>query len=607
MVEPRRKKRGNRRRQRLIWACLGTLLGTAVLAAGGIWWERRQNTDLADPQAGVTRKFDHEIPDHAPTLTFTDIGPTLGITGQHGAGPRGRLLPEDTGSGIVLADFDSDGDWDLFLPNFATDGSDDGANFYYRNDGDQWTESAVAAGLDDPHGFAMGATVADFDADGDPDLYVTQFGPNRLFRNRGDGTFEEVGAEFGVNDDSWSVGSAWGDFDRDGLLDLYVVNYLEFEPEGAAAFASEDPASEDPEWQAVPFTLNPNAFDPVPNRLYRQRSDRSFEELALSAGVSDRGGRGLGVTAVDLDRDGWLDLYVTNDVSPNALFRNLGLADGGLADGGLADGPIFEDWSARTGTADPRGSMGIAVADLDLPLPDSEGRQDGLPDLFISHWIAQENALYLAVAEPRLEYRDRVRDWRLGEISTDRVGWGCGFLDIDLDGRLDLAVANGSTLEEGDPKTLIAQAPFLLWNDGQRFYDLAPGAGPALAGSHVARGLAVGDLDRDGDPDLALSINRGRPLILRNDQDTGHHGLTLELAGDPARYHGARVEVSANGRRQIRWWGADASFASQHAPELIFGLGTDDGPVTVEIFWIGAEPSRHGPLEVDRRHRILSP
>ena len=586
------KRRGNRRLRRLAWACSGTVLGTALLATGGTWLERRSNTDLADPQQGVTRNFDHEIPDHAPALPFTEIGTDSGIQGRHGAGPRGRFLPEDTGSGIALADFDGDGDLDLFVPNFATDGSPAGANLYYRNDDGHFVESARAAGLDDIQGFAMGASVADFDADGDPDLYVTQYGANRLFRNRGDGTFDEVGAELGVDDDSWSVGAAWGDFDRDGRLDLYVVNYLDFQPEGAAAFAEDDP-----DWQTVPFTLNPNAFDPVPNRLYHQLEDGRFEELALGAGASDPGGRGLGATAVDLDGDGWLDLYVTNDVSPNALLHNLG----------VPDTPVFEDWSARTGTADPRGSMGIAVADIDLPVPGSKGRQDGLPDLFISHWVAQENALYLAVAEPRLEYRDRIRDWRMGEISTDRVGWGCGFLDVDLDGRLDLAVANGSTLEEGNPQTLIAQRPFLLWNDGERFHDLAPAAGEALASAYVARGLAIGDLDRDGDPDLALSINRGRPLVLRNDQALGFHWLRVELAGNPAHYHGARVEVLVEGRRQIRWWAAGASFASQHAPELIFGLGASEAPAIVEIFWIGAEPTTHGPLDADQGHRIFSP
>lgn len=601
MAEKRR--RGNRRLRRLAWATVGTAVGVVALTGAAGWLERRQDTDLADPEAGVTRNFEHEIPADAPPLPFVDVAEELGVVGRHGDGPRRRLLPDDTGSGIAWADFDGDGDLDLFVPNFAVGDPDteverhteprrEGANFFYRNDGDRFVERAREAGLADPEGFAMGASVADFDADGDLDLYVTQYGANRLFRNRGDGTFDEIAQKLGVDGDVWSVGAAWGDFDRDGRLDLYVVNYLDFDPRGSDPFVNSDP-----EWQAVPFTLNPNAFDPVSNSLYHQTADGRFEEIALASGTSDPGGRGLGATAVDLDGDGWLDLYVANDVSPNALLHNLG----------VSEAPLFEDWSARTGTADPRGSMGIAVADLDLPVPGSTAGRDGLPDLFISHWIAQENALYRAVAEPRLEYRDRIRDWRLGEISTDRVGWGCGFFDVDLDGRLDLAVANGSTLEEGDPRELIAQRSFLLWNDGRRFHDLAPAAGLALAEAHVARGLAVGDFDGDGDGDLAISVNRGRPLILRNDQTRGHHWLKIRLGGDPARYHGAKVEVTSGNGRQTLWWGADASFASQHAPELIFGLGTETDPVSVEVSWIGAEPSRHGPLEVDREHRIDSP
>ena len=599
-------RRGNQRIRRLVTVIAATLAGAALLAAAGVWMDRRSDTDLADPSAGVTARFDHVLPTEAPKVEFVDVAADWGVAAVHGPGPRRRLLPEDTGSGACLADFDGDGDLDLFLPNFGV-GREGGANLYYRNEGGHFTEAAAEAGVDDPQGFAMGATAVDFDADGDLDLYVTQSGPNRLFRNRGDGRFEEVAERLGVAGDAWSVGAAWGDFDRDGRLDLYVANYVRFDvvvpdaPEGGGAAT----AASDPHWQGVPYTLNPNAFDPVPNHLYRQLADGTFEEIAVLAGASDPAGRSLSVTTVDLDGDGWLDLYVANDVSPNVLLHNAG----------DAAGLLFEDWSARTGTADPRGSMGISVADLGAPAEDGGLLPpDGLPDLFVSHWVAQENALYQATRTASagsswLEYRDRVRPLRLAEISTDRVGWGTALIDFDLDGRLDIVVANGSTLEEADDERggprLIAQRSFLFWNDGARFHDLASAAGVAFGQKHVARGLAVGDLDRDGDPDLVMTVNRGQPLILRNDQQLGHHWLLIELGGPPARRHGARVElVAADGKRQIRWWGADVSFASQHAPELLFGLGDADGPVDVTVYWVGAPPSRHPGLRVDGRLRL---
>jgi len=577
-----RPKRGNRRTRKL-WIAVGATLGGLLgLSALGYWIDQRRETDLQDPTAGVTATSLEAVPStDAPRPHFHDEAVERGLEMRHGPGPRGRTLPEDTGSGLAWLDYDGDGDDDLYVVNYpgplGTAANSAGRNHLFRNDSGQFTELGEAAGVDDAGGFGMGASAADYDGDGWVDLYVTNRGPNRLFHNLGDGTFEDVAAELGVDDELWSVAAAWGDVDRDGRLDLYVTNYVEFIP----ALAGEVGGG-DPEWQGVPFTLNPNAFDPLPNRLYHQTSDGAFEEVALELGVSNPGGRSLAATFVDLDGDGWLDLYVANDVSPNALFHNLAGELGGEA--------VFEDWSAMTGTADPRGSMGISVADL----PETGAEPDGLPDLFITHWVAQENALYRAVSTTahRLEYRDKVRELRLAEISTDKVGWGSAFLDFDLDGRLDLVVANGSTLEmEGDAhpdagRKLQAQSLNLFWNSGERFYDLAPMAGEVFERDHVARGLATADFDLDGDPDLAISINRGRPLLLRNGLDPALEEGTGWLAVRPnaagARAFGAQVEVVA-GHRQIRWFGADVSFASAHAPELLFGLGPRERVSVVAI------------------------
>ncbi|MDX1631326.1 MAG: VCBS repeat-containing protein, partial [Thermoanaerobaculia bacterium] len=360
--------------------------GLLLLTLLGVWLERRRDTDLQDPEAGVTAEFRDPGATSAPDLSFRDVSGELGLRMRHGPGPRTRTLPEDTGSGLAWRDYDGDGDPDLYVVNFSgplgVEPEPSGSNRLYRNDGDRFVDVTDLAGVGDLEGFGMGARFADFDGDGDEDLYVTNYGPNRLFRSLGDGTFRDDAPELGVDDPRWSIAGAWGDLNRDGLLDLYVTNYVEYDARSGDLVSS----SGDPNWQGVPFTLNPNSFDPQPNALFLQEADGGFRDAALEAGASNPEGRSLAATIVDVDGDGWLDLYVANDVSANVLLKNQG-ADFGAA--------LFEDIGPGTGTADPRGSMGISVADL---ARDGEA-PDGLPDLFVSHWVAQENALYQAVSQ----------------------------------------------------------------------------------------------------------------------------------------------------------------------------------------------------------------
>ncbi len=545
-----------KRQRQLTRAVTATVVGIVAVAALASWRALREDTDLADPTAGVTAEFQHAArsSEGPGDLVLRDVAREVGVSFRHGPGDRSRKLTEDTGSGLCWGDYDDDGDDDLYLVNFGVRaGGAAGANRLFRNDltstGSRFVNVTDQAGVGDQGGFGMGASFADFDDDGDLDLYVTNFGPNRLFANRGDGTFEEVAQALGVAGAEWSVAAVWGDLDRDGRLDLYVTNYVDYDAAAAEIVA-------DDAWQGVPFTLNPNSFDAVPNRLYRQLSGGGFEEIGLLAGVDNGGGRSLAATVVDLDGDGWLDLYVANDVSPNALFRNRTGEAGAL---------LFDDWSALTGTADERGSMGISVADL--------AGEDSLPDLFVSHWIAQENALYVATRAPsgRLEYRDRVRQFRLGEISTDRVGWGTAVADLDLDGLPELLVANGSTLENAALE-LEAQPPFVFWNQGDRFLDVTAGLGADVAAPRVARGLAVADYDLDGDVDVAVSVNRGDAVLWQ----TG--GVAASWAGvrfdSPSAWAlGTVVTATSDGRSQTRFLGADVSFASGHSWTQTFGLG----------------------------------
>ena len=576
------------KREKKIWLSVAaTLLGTVAFAAMVLWIDRSRDTDLGDPEAGITAAFKDGATANAPEIRFRDVTSELGITMRHGPGERTRSLPEDTGSGVACGDYDGDGDLDLYFVNFrptsGPDASTPASNRLFRNDGERFVDVTAEANVGDEAGFGMGASFADYDDDGDVDLYVTNRGPNRLFRNLGGGRFDDVATEAGVADGSWSAGVAWGDFDRDGHLDLYVTNYLDYEEVPASSTEGDYEFESSGQIQAVPFTLNPNSFDPVPNRLYRNIGNGRFEDVAEARGVANPRGRSLAATFCDLDGDGWLDLYVNNDVSANRLYRNFGGETGAPA--------RFIDLSTLTGTADPRGSMGLSVAEIG----GMTDRLDGLPDLFITHWVAQENALYqsLSLSDVDLEYRDRTRQLRLGEISIDTVGWGSAFVDMDLDGRVDLVVVNGSTLEQkSDRSRLIEEPLFLLWNEGTRFVDLAPGAGNAASSRYGARGLAAGDFDGDGDVDLAVSVNRGNPLVLRNETATTNRGLTVRLDGPAAACFGARVEVRIAEQRDYRWYGADVGYLGSHGPDLIFGLGQAVRADEVTVRWAdGTESS----------------
>jgi len=244
----------------------------------------------------------------------------------------------------------------------------------------------------------------------------------------------------------------------------------------------------------------------------------------------------------------------------------------------------FVEVSAITVVADSRGSMGLSISETGA----MNGQYDGLPDLFITHWVAQENALYqsLRLDEEVVEYRDKIREFRLGEISLNVVGWGCGFGDLDLDGRADLMVANGSTLEDRDDTSrLIAEPVFVFWNDGQQFQEIASRTSDALGKTYAARGLAIADFNDDGWPDVALSINRGEPLLLLNQTSLPHHFLKVRLQAPAAACFGAKVEAVVSGQPQVQWWGADVSLLSQHAPELIFGLGRSKQADAVRVTW----------------------
>ena len=426
-------------------------------------------------------------------------------------------------------------------------------------------------------GLGMGAAWGDYDGDGRLDLVVTRYGTSLLFHNEGGGRFRDVSREAGLDRfEGFWAGASWADYDRDGRLDLYVCGYVRYSYDAAKASETSHQFK-----AAVPYTLNPSSYPPERNLLLHNLGGR-FVEVAREAGVDDLAGRSLSAAWADFDGDGWPDLYVANDVSNNALYRNLGNGR-------------FRDVGPSAWVNEYRGSMGLGVGDWD---------NAGRFDLFITHWLAQENALYhdetpnmKVTPEAPLRYVDQADILGLGQIALDVVGWGAGFFDWDNDGRLDLYAVNGSTMQDdADPSQLVAMRSFLFRNEGEQgFVELGEKAGEPFLGALVGRGASFADFDGDGDLDLAIVVNGGRLRLARNDVGNRRGWLRVVLRSPAARGAGQRSTTFATGARvrltsgavtQLREVGGQPSYLSQEAPgEVFFGTGEASGVERLEVRW----------------------
>jgi hypothetical protein len=516
---------------------------------------------------GLTSELTRSLPPDYPRVTFVDVASEAGIRFRHFSGQRSSQLPEDMGSGAAWGDYNRDGWPDVFLTNLVgpvTLSAEEVRRSparcaLYRNNGDgTFSDASLEAGID-YRAWGMGAEWADYDNDGWPDLIVASYGENVLYRNNGDGTFSDRTREarLGGRSGFWS-GVAWGDYDRDGFLDLYVTGYVKY------SYPAELMASQQYDVEN-PASINPNSFEPERNLLYHNNGDGTFTEVAGAAGVLGDRGKSLEAAWTDLDEDGWPDLYVANDVTDNQLFRNLGNG-------------TFEDISHAARVADYRSAMGLAVGDWD-------GDED--TDLFITHWIAQENALYSnqrnrldgnGTGPPVLRFMDEADRYGLGQIALDFVGWGTFYFDYDNDGRPDLFVANGHTFQRRDaPHLLAPQKPQLFWNRGpdDGFYELGAVSGEYFRGQYVGRGAAFADYDNDGDLDI-LVVHHGAPaVLLRNEGGNRNRWLKVKLEGRRSNRSalGARIRLVAGSVIQIREVGAQASYLSQNDLTEHFGLG----------------------------------
>ena len=501
---------------------------------------------------------------------LVDVTAAAGLQFRHNNGAYGgRLLPETLGSGCAFLDYDADGWQDLLLVN----GMDwpghkrqrSTLRLYRNNRNGTFTDVTRAAGLD-VELYGMGVAVGDFDNDGFPDLFVTSVGQNRLFRNTGKGRFVDITRASGLGGrEAFSTSAMWVDIDRDGLLDLFVCNYVRWSAEHDV-FCSVDGKRKS--------YCTPEAYRGETCWLFRNRGNGTFEDLTATCGIFDSSSKALGVALVDHDQDGWPDILVANDTQPNKLYRNL--RNGTFRDVALEAGvALSDDGKARAG-------MGVDVADFTnsgragVAITNFEGEMIGL-------YRAQESGLYQDVAT-----RSGV-----GAASRDRLGFGCVFADVDLDGALDLVVANGhidDTVRNIRGNVGYAQAPHLFLNQGSgTFRDVASEAGGGFAQPRVGRGLAYGDFDRDGDVDLLITTNNGSPVLFRNDQTAGNRSLRFRLVGVTSNRDaiGASVRIFHDGASQTRVVKSGSSYLSQSEFPVTFGVGKRDRVDRVVIAWPG--------------------
>ena len=505
-------------------------------------------------------------------IEFTDVAAQAGITVRNVSGKANKTyIIEAKGGGACFLDFDTDGDLDAYVINGSSFESFPPGkaprNRLYRNQGDgTFADVTALAGVGDTS-WSMGCAAADYDNDGDLDLYVTNYGPNRLYRNQGDGTFADVTALAGVGDERWSTGAAFGDYDLDGHLDLYVANFVQFDP------AYRPNSMQYCLWKNVEVFYGPETFDGETDVLYHNEGDGSFREVTRQVGpLGAAAYNGFQCVFADFDNDSRPDIYVADDTTPNLLYRNRG--DGTFEDISLSSGVSH---SADGGM---QAGMGVAVGDFD---------NDGDLDLFETHFSEDYNTLYRN--EGGRFFLDVSYAADLGEESLPFVGWGTGFFDFDNDGDLDLFVANGHVypvVDNYDLGTSYAQYNLLFENLGNgKFAEVSALSGSGFAVKKVSRGAALGDYDDDGDVDILVLNVDDTPTLLCNDGGNQKRWLKISTIGTKSNRDGigARIEVTTGSLIQIREVMCGISFLSQSDLRVHFGLGEAEKVDRMEILW----------------------
>ena len=540
-------------------------------------------------------------------LIFKEVAEQVGLKFQHYNGMTGKFyLPEITGSGAALFDFDNDGDLDVYLVQgnvlepgtkasstlFPWRGREPPQGKLFRNDltvgkdgrptlkfTDITQQSGIVA-----NGYGMGAATGDINNDGLTDLYLSNLGANQIYINRGDGRFADVTRESGTDDPRWSTSASFFDYDRDGWLDLMLVNYADFSvtnsPNCFAATTARD-------------YCTPRVFRAPGNRLLRNKGKGVFEDVTVKAGVDKEFGHGLGVVAADFNGDDWIDIYVANDGDHNQLWINQ--KNGTFTNEALLAGAAIN----RNGQAEA--SMGVDAGDFD---------GNGTEDIFTTHLIDETNTLYVNLGQTLFE--DRTRESGLGMPGRRFTGFGTFFFDYDNDAWLDLFVTNGAVqllpelVRKKDPFPL-GQPDQLFRNTGKgTFVEVIDGAGPGFQLLEVGRGAASGDVDNDGDTDVLVTNNNGPARLYLNEVGNRNHWLGLRLVGNTGRdMVGAKVEIVISKdrvlRRRVR---TDGSYLSANDPRVLVGLGATDRVQSVRVRWPDGTTEEFKDVVIDKYNTL---
>ncbi len=528
--------------------------------------------------------------DATGNVLFEQVRPSAsGITWAHvnGRSP-GYFLPETTGAGCAFLDYDNDGWMDLYLVNSGRcdffDPKPPLRNALYRNNRDgTFTDVTEKAGVSGG-GYGMGAAVGDYNGDGFPDLYVTQYGRSILYRNNGDGTFTDVTEKAGVAAPGWASSAVWLDYDNDGKLDLFVCRFVDFDKSKNKFCGNEQTGDR--------YYCIPRVYPPAKSWLFKNNGDGTFQDVSAESGIAEVLGKAWGVVATDVNNDGWMDLFVANDTVPNFLFVN---HNGKFEEAGVGAGIAYsQEGRARSG-------MGVDSADYD---------QDGWQDLFVANVDQEMYSLYHNNRD--LTFDDVAGPLGIGRATRLMSGWGTKFFDYDNDGNIDLFMANGhpdDRIEEHTSHVTYREPLLLYHNNGKILENVSATAGPVFNESFAARGLAIGDFNNDGAVDVLIAVNNGAPVLLKNLAAKGNHWLGLRLIGEKANPDaiGAIITWQAGDLKRRRLKVGGGSYLSSHDPREVLGIGPRNKIDKLEIRW--PKPSNRvdvfTELPIDRYIRIV--